>query len=211
MQGQEPRADIVNVLTTVFNDIQKYGVDPQTDFAEGWICPIYKGDKGNIANYRPITVLNTDYKVFTKTLANRLTSVANKIIHQDQAGFLPGRSIFDQVKLCKLLISYAESEEKNRAIVALDQEKAYDRVTHQYLWGVLRSFKIHESFIDTVKSIYWNAKTTVIINDIKSDPFTITKEVHQEDPLSCLLFNLTIEPLAISIRESNIKGYKLPI
>ena len=209
--SQEQKVDIVKILTAVFNDIQRYGVAPQTDFAEGWMCPIYKkGDKGDIANYRPITVLNADYKTFTKALANKLTPVADKIIHQDQAGFLPGRSIFDQVKLCKLLISYAESEERNGAIVALDQEKAYNKIAHKYLWEALKKFKIHSNFISTIRSIYNNAKTTVIINGVKSDPFAITRGVRQGDPLSCLLFNLAIEPLAISIRESNIRGYRLP-
>jgi hypothetical protein len=69
-----PGANIVKILTNVFNNIESHGVAPNTDFSLGWMCPIYKkGDRSEIANYRPIT-LNTDYKIFTKALNNRLSS-----------------------------------------------------------------------------------------------------------------------------------------
>lgn len=58
--------DVIGAFTIVFNDIQKHGMSENTSFAEGWLCPIYKMD---ISNYRPITVLNTDYKIMTKALA----------------------------------------------------------------------------------------------------------------------------------------------
>jgi hypothetical protein len=61
------------------------------------VSNIQKGDKREIANYRPITILNTDYKILTKTLNNRISRVANKLIHPDQTGFVPGRSIFDPI------------------------------------------------------------------------------------------------------------------
>ncbi|KAF8079077.1 Endonuclease/exonuclease/phosphatase [Lyophyllum atratum] len=70
---QKSAFDVVGLMTAAFVDIQKHGVVASTNFAEGWMCPLYKkGERTDIANYRPITCLNTDYKVFTKTLATRL-------------------------------------------------------------------------------------------------------------------------------------------
>ncbi|KAH9178322.1 hypothetical protein EDB89DRAFT_1839698, partial [Lactarius sanguifluus] len=65
--------DIISAMTRVFADIQAEGIDKRTEFAHGWMCPLYKKkDPTDISNYRPITLLNTDYKLFTKTLALQL-------------------------------------------------------------------------------------------------------------------------------------------
>lgn len=71
-----PSFNIIGILRAVFNDIETNGVQEDTNFAEGWMCPLYKKkDKTEIGNYRPITILNHDYKIFTRALTNRLTTV----------------------------------------------------------------------------------------------------------------------------------------
>jgi hypothetical protein len=97
-QESDNKFDIIKVLTLVFNDIRLYGVDPHTDFAQGWMCPIYKKkDRAEISNYRPITLLNTDYKILTKVLAIQLMDHIHSLLHEDQAGFIPQRSIFSHI------------------------------------------------------------------------------------------------------------------
>ena len=134
----------------------------------------------------------------------------HQIIHVNQAGFIPGRNIFDQVKLAKLMIDYAETTEENGVIIALDQEKAYDKITHDYLWKTLNKFNLPNNFIKTVRALYENAKTAVIINGVISPTFNVSRGVRQGDPLSCLLFDIAIEPLANMLRQSNLKGFELP-
>lgn len=203
--------DIIGLLKSVFNDIEENGVSPNTAFTDGWVCPIYKkGDKREISNYRPITVLNADYKMMTKAMATKLAEIAEHIIHPDQAGFVKGRKIHDNVKLTKLMVDYAEAEELGGVIVALDQEKAYDRINHEYLWEVMRHANFPRRFIRTVKYLYEAARSTVMLNGVMSEYFAVTRGVRQGDPMSCLLFNIAIEPLACSLRRSRLAGFHVP-
>ena len=73
-----------------------------------------------------------DYKIYMKTLAIKLAKVAPEIVHENQAGFMPRRSITDQVCLAKPMVHYSKTMEQNGLIV-LDQEKAYDKIHHDYL------------------------------------------------------------------------------
>ncbi len=95
-----------------------------------------------------------------------------------------------------MMIDYAEVSEQNGLIVALDQEKAYDKIAHYYLWKVLATFGIPEVLIKLVKALYQNAETTIMINGYLSSTFKVTRGVRQGDSMSCLLFDLAIEPLA---------------
>lgn len=95
-------------------------------------------------------------------------------------------------------------------MVAFDQEKAYDKIKHDYLWKTLKKYGIPDQFIQTVKSLYGTAYTTVFINGISSTIFKVIRGVRQGDPLSCLLFDIAIEPLADALRKSNLIGFQVP-
>ncbi|RXW13551.1 hypothetical protein EST38_g12303 [Candolleomyces aberdarensis] len=167
--------DLIFLLQIVFNDIENYGVAADSNFAEGWMCPIYKKkDKTDIANYCPITILNADYKTFTKALAIKLAPIALKIIHPNQAGFLKGRRIDDHTELIKLMIRWCETEDEDGLLILLDQEKAYNKITHKFLNETLQAFHIPDNFQKTVMGLYQNANTTIIINGTKSKEIKIT-------------------------------------
>ena len=211
-KNQRPQVGIVKCLTWIFQDIANHGVADSSGFADGWVCPIYKlkKDVRNIKNYRPITLLNVNYKIMTQVIAMRLADVAPRLIHRDQARFVPGRSIFDHIYLSKMALAYGEAEELNRAIVALGQEKAYDKINHHYLWKVMHHMNVLEGLITTIQNLYKNAKSLVIINSEKSDFFTIVRGMRQGDPMSCLLFNLAIELLACALQASQLTGMEIP-
>lgn len=206
------KCNIIWCLTQAFRDVKSNGINPASKFNEGCISPIYKKkDPNDIANYRPITLLNTDYKIFMKALSLKLADAAPSIIHPDQAGFLKNRSIFNQVKTTKMVTDYMNMSRRKGAIFALDQEKAYNKILHPYLWQVLKKLKFPKEFIQIVQSLYNNAETTIMINGELSIPYIIYRGVRQGDALSCLLFNIAIEPLAAAIRASSeIKGIPIP-
>jgi Reverse transcriptase (RNA-dependent DNA polymerase) len=152
-----------------------------------------------------MTLLNTE--MLTKILAIQVMDHIATLINKDQAGFIPKRTIFDHIRLVKAIITYTDITEKDGAIIALDQGKAYDKIRHDYLWKTLEAFNLPENFIKTIRALYQNTKTQVAINGILSEPFKITRGICQGDPLSCPIFDIGIEPLACIIYTSlNIKG-----
>ena len=80
-------------LTKVLNDTIRKGKLPN-HFLEGDIAMLYKkGDREDPRNYRPITLLNTDYKIFTRTLAKRMRDVVHQFVSESQKGFMPNTFI----------------------------------------------------------------------------------------------------------------------
>ena len=207
-----PSFNVIKALTFLLQDIQDHSVDDRTNFTTGWMCPLFKKkDPTDIRNYRPITLLNTDYKILTKVLAIQLLDHINQLVHPDQVGFIPNHSIFDHICLAKAILNYMDATEEDGAILALDQEKVYDKIRHDYLWKTLDAFHLPQPFIQTVQALYNNAHTKVAINGVFSGTFRVRHSVRQEDPLSCPLFDLAIEPLACCIRANpNIKGIMIP-
>jgi len=109
------------------------------------------------------------------------------------------------------MIEYVDITEENRALIALDQEKAYDRIKHDYLLETLENFNLPPLFIKTVKALCANTYTKVAINGVLSTSFKVTRGVWQGDLLSCLLFDIAIEPLACALRNSEkLTGYNIP-
>ncbi len=61
-----------------------------------------------------------------------------------------------------------------------------------------------------MQHLYTGAESVVIINGEISQPFCVIRGVRQGDPLSCLLFDLAIEPLAQMLKDSHLEGFQLP-
>jgi hypothetical protein len=86
----------------------------------------------------------------TRVLTTRISSVVPNLIHTDQAGFMLGRRIEDQTDLVQLMLNRCEAFEENGVVVCLDQEKAYDKVRHDFIWKTLES-----SVFQTISSIQY--------------------------------------------------------
>ena len=164
-----------------------------------------------LKNWRPISLLNTDYKILSKVLTLRLRKIIGEIIQPDQTCSIPGRTIQDNVHLIRNLVEYTNDKNMPAAIISLDQSKAFDRVSHEYLFNVLRTFGFKSHFISLVKLLYTDVESRVLVNGYISNELPVQRSVRQGCSLSPLLYVLCIEPFAHRIRmDPMIKGIPLP-
>ena len=178
---------------------------------QGVITLIEKEGKDNlhIKNYRPITLLNVDYKILSKVLAKRIKEVLGEIIHFDQVGYIQTRNIGEAVRLIDDMFFHS----LNRTIgflAAIDFEKAFDSISHQFLLHVLKVFGFGDTFCLWIKILYNDISSCVMNGGHSTGYFDIKRGVRQGDPLSPYLFVLAIEILTLQIRnDDKIKGIKL--
>uniref|UniRef100_A0A803SQE2 Reverse transcriptase domain-containing protein n=1 Tax=Anolis carolinensis TaxID=28377 RepID=A0A803SQE2_ANOCA len=168
-------------------------------------------DPSDVRNYRPISLLNTDYKIFTKILANRLTEFLQTWIEEDQTGFLPNRSTKDNVRIIVDAIEYYDQNcQKEVGFLSLDAEKAFDKLNWDFVKLLLKELDFGMQFINGIQSIYNQQKAKLRINGEITEEFEIKKGTRQGCPLSPLIFILAIEILLRSIRKDpNLKGIKI--
>ena len=169
-----------------------------------------KGEREDISNWRPISLLNVDYKIITKLFSERLKLLPN-IIHSDQKGYVNGRNISETNRLLQDIIEYSEQNNINSSIIFLDYQKAFDRVEWGWALKCLNKFNFGLKFIGWIKMIYENAKTCLLTNGYRSSYFRISRSMRQACPVSPLIYILQAEPLACAIRNNNnIIGFPLP-
>lgn len=160
-----------------------------------------KGDRSNPGNYRPITLLNHDAKFGPKILARRLGFILPKLLHPDQTGFTPGRSIRHALLRFQDLQKLSQEHGlQNAGAVMLDLAKAFDSVMWPALDQVLRHFGFGATFRDTVNTFYSGTLVSVLVNGTASKFFELGCGVRQGDPLSPALFVVFIEPMLNFLR-----------
>ena len=133
-------------LTHVYNYAFDHGQLPLTQ-RRGVISSLFKkSDRTQLQNWRPITLLNTDYKILTKALANRLKHTLPLLVHTDQTACIPGRTINDNLRLIQDAITYANETDTPWALISVDQLKAFHRVSHDFLFKTLEKFNFGPDF-----------------------------------------------------------------
>lgn len=158
-------------------------------------------------NYRPISILNIDYKLFTSILTKRLESILPELIHKDQTGFIKQRQTQDNIRRSLHIMRQATQQNLETLIISLDAEKAFDSMRWTFLYKVLAKFGFHATIIDTFAALYDRPTARIKINGDLTNSFVLEKGTRQGCCASPLLFALFIEPLAQWIRErSDIKG-----
>jgi hypothetical protein len=105
------------------------------------------GDHARLNNWRPITLLESIYKILAKLLARRLQAILPSIIRPNQTGFVEGRSILDNVFITQESLNWAEESNQDLVLLLLDFEKAFDRIEWGFLFGALEKLGFRSTWI----------------------------------------------------------------
>ena len=199
-QGGE---ETITQLLKIFNQILEKKQIPTT-WKEAKIILLYKkGDKADVKNYRPISLLSHLYKIFTKVIQNRIKDILDTNQPREQAGFRAGFSTTDHVQAINQLIEKANEYQLQLCLGFVDYQKAFDSIEHTNMFDALRKINIEEGYVSILEDIYTNTVARIHIDNDVSREVKIQRRVRQGDTLSPKIFTATIEEL---FKKSHLNG-----
>jgi len=204
---------IGSMVIEAFNESFKSG-DLSYTQKQGVITLIHKGsdlDREHLTNWRPITLLNTDYKILAKVLAVRLGAVIQDLISTDQVGYLKGRNIATVIRTIDDVVNYLNVTKQAGYLLALDYAKAFDSVSKDYLLHVFEVFGFKPDFQRWVRVLMTDSMSSINHGGWVSKPFQVNCGIRQGCPFSPLGFVLAVELLATKIRNSTIAGISVSL
>lgn len=178
----------------------------------GLITLIPKADKDPsfIENWRPITLLCTDYKLLAHVYANRLNSGLTNVISECQSAFIKGRNIHFHSRLILDMLDYSHLLEKESLILFLDFYKAFDSLEHCFIIEVLKSLGFGDKFCNIIKMFYSDISSSVSLGSEITPSFKMSRGIRQGCPISPKLFILTTQMLTLAIvNDLNLQGIKI--
>ena len=180
-------------ITTIFNNILRTQKIPH-EWKEAKIIILFKkGDRKDIKNYRPISLLSHMYKLFTRVLQKRMEKVLDSNQPREQAGFRKGFSTTDHLQTINQIIEKCNEFNIPLCLAFIDYEKAFDSIEHWAIFEALKDIGIHETYVNILKDIYTEATAKIHIENQVSEAIKIQRGVRQGDPISPKLFTATIE------------------
>lgn len=180
---------------------------------KGIIRLIYKGKgtRNDLKFWRPISLTNIDYRIYAKTVANRLKRVTKYLIHPDQNGYIKGRSPALILRTLDDIIEYTNYKQLPGAMITLDYQKAYDTISKEFMLDAFTKFGFGNTFIGWINIITSNTSSCINYNGNLSHYFNLERGIRQGCPLAPTLFILACEILSNKIRQcGQIRGIAIP-
>ena len=193
---------LVSILTDLFNDLLFSCAEPPASWKVSRLQALFnKRDPSDMGNYRPISIISILLKLFSRIIMGRIRTLLCSRQPVEQAGFKPGFSCEDHL-LALTLVYEAMREFNNEFWMALvDFRKAFDTVSHCFLWQALYDQQVPTVYISILQRLY-SGSSAYISLDVCSRTFTIRRGMKQGDPLSPLLFNAVLQKAMESLKRS---------
>jgi exonuclease III len=193
----------VESLTKIFNDSLRTNKIPK-QWKLSRISLIHKdGSAYEPGNYRPISLLSTEYKLFTKILADRLSAFMerNQFLSSDQLGYRENKDAIEGVARLIHQVRGAIKNKKKFHTVFIDFTKAYDSVEHWAIKQSLEYYGLPRAFINLVEDMLAEGKADIITEFGVTERFGVGSGVRQGDSISPILFVTFMNPLLEIITE----------
>jgi len=219
--GKSPGSDglPVEFYKTFWDKIHVYLINSYKDIIsnghlgfsqkQGVISLIPKKDKDpkHLKNWRPITLLNTDYKILTKYIAEYMKEYLSDLIHVNQKGFLSNRYIGENIQNAEAIMNHCDMNNIDSLLIFLDYSKAFDCVEWHLIDKALSMYGFKDNLRMLIGCIYNLNDSCIVNNGNISRYFKLSRGLRQGCPLSPYLFILIVELLANAIRKNkNITG-----
>jgi hypothetical protein len=165
-----------------------------------------KGDKAEIQNWRPISITNCAYRIYTCLMARCFQQVNGKYrIYSDvQKGFIQKTNgCTEHGIILNELFQHAKRSKRTLAMTAIDFANAFGSVPHELIMSTMRQRNFPAWTVKIVEDMYTGASSTVELKGERSDAIPWKCGVKQGCPLSPLLFNLCLEPLLQLLQRAN--------
>ena len=201
-------SSVVNVVKKVFMERKVPEYLNKTHIA---LIPKIQGPE-TIANYRPISLCNTVYKIITKIIVARLRPHLDKLISPFQTTFVLGRKGVDNAIIVQEVVHSLSKKKGKVGYVALkiDLEKAYDKLEWSFIKEVLIRANLPADLIEIIMSCISTISTSILFNGKALEPIYPSRGIRRGDPLSPYLFILCMEYLGQLIMEKcNAKLWQL--
>ena len=144
-------------------------------------------------NWRPISLLNVDYKIASACVAKRMKKFMPKLISETQSGFIKGRYIGECSRLIYDLLDKSEKSNIPGTLLLLDFEKAFDSLEWNFITKTLEFLGFGQYIISFFTSLYSDISSCILNNGHFTDFFNISIGLRQGEKLSPIMFSLFLE------------------
>ena len=156
-----------------------------------------------IKNWRPLSMLSIDYKIYAKIIANRMEYVLTYLISDDQKAYMKGRHISENLLELSAVIDYCEKTATEAILLVVDIEKAFDSLNWTAMKKILAEYGFPQRFIDLLFVCFKGFQVEVMNNGHSTEKLYFERATKQGCPVSGAVFNLVIEVLSMKLKQNS--------